>query len=299
MNKILLKYSLYINFISDSNGGAIFISADDDVSVSMSVFEKCQAANSGGGIFAEAINMSFRNICFFQCSAKSSLAIRSQNKNNDLMDSFVSITQNSVKQSSMLPTANKEDGSSFMNFKQNSFMKDINITNTILNHIAGVYCKESPIANHSFFNLIGNQATKHGVLSQYSAKNIITFSYANCISNKCPASFPLIRKVESAINPMFQFNVQHSNFISNTAYQSIFSTGISVRDCYLFNNNPNVGTSIKHKLDIIITDPECNFLEFDNGFLLEMNQLCTNWTYKFKKYPHISPCIVLFVFQYK
>ena len=74
-----------------------------------------------------------------------------QKKSNALIDPFVYITQNLVIKNSVLSDATYEQGCSFMNNEQNSLMRDINITNTIVHHVAGVYCKECPSANHFFF----------------------------------------------------------------------------------------------------------------------------------------------------
>ena len=146
--------------------------------------------------------------------------------------------------------------------------------------------------------MVNNQATQHGVLSQYRVKSITTISYANCISNACPKDFPLIRKVESKT-----FTVQYSNFISNTAHGSIFSSDISVSYCYLSKNNVQAGTNIKQayseELSIVVSDPECIYL--DNGFTLEIKNLYQIRTREFKNYPHIPPILLLllFVFQYE
>ena len=63
MDKILIKFVIFINFNSASNGGAISRSSDNDVSISMAVFENCRAAESGGAIFVDGIKMSFNTLC--------------------------------------------------------------------------------------------------------------------------------------------------------------------------------------------------------------------------------------------
>ena len=280
---ILVKYSFFINFISETNGGAIKESTKEKVSVTSSVFEKCQSSESGGGIFVEGDEMEFNNLCFYSCISKESPAIKTQKISSisNSKTSTVYISENSLTANSQLNSSPHDIGCSILTTKQSSIMKQMNITNSIINHIAGVCCEESQTCEHSYFNLVENQATEHGVLIQYTSEETTSLSYINSISNQCPDDFPLVRNVQGP-----SFTVTSSNFISNTCHQQIFSSDINVISCYLQNNNAVSGANNQdassNSIEITINNPACYDLNIQNGFSFSLGNLCMFNSNKYK-----------------
>ena len=209
-----IKFSYFINLNSPSNGGAISLNTTDETEILSCVFERCQTSSEGGGIFIEGFNnKKLSKLCFYYCIAYESVAIRINTIQSDDSEANSHLHQISTLKCSQL-SAEENKGATIWDMQSNSYMKNINISHTTVNHIAAYYCQNCSICDHSQVNLINNNSSVHGVLIQFSFKDQISLSFFNVLSNLCPINLIKIPSLsQQCTSLLFLLLREHSIFL--------------------------------------------------------------------------------------
>ena len=239
ITKYNIIYASFMNFVLTTNGGALNLISDENISLSHCLFIKCQSKKIGGALYNVSPSLLLESTCFIECSAQFSDALYTE---RDLSTSLSKLIQNSVISSHSLT-----DLDSNIEMQNGiSYVKELNFSRNYLYRIPCFYYNKVEYIEHFFINMENNhgKGSAYNTISQYCGKTYL--EYHNVISNSCDGLDYLIYSDQPT-----SFIVKFSNFIDNSAVY-IFQAEVEVDSCYLFNNPP-LGASLTNELSSAIS----------------------------------------------